>query len=220
MLEESSISLNPIHFFSISCDIYPLKERFPSLSHHLLPSTESFTQEEIFAKIALGWSLGGIGLVVEVKNLPETSHYPNPERGDSLELFLDTRDMKSAGFNTRFCHHFFFLPQMVGGIAKGEITRFRTEDQHPLCQSDDLFLEVKEKKKGYMMQIFIPASCLHGYDPLQFNRLGFTYRVNRAKGKPQHFSVVSSEYSIDQHPSLWGSLVLIQNESASPKKLS
>lgn len=60
------------------------------------------------------------------------------------------------------------------------------------------------------MKIFIPSQCLYGYDPKQFDRLGFTYRINRAGGQPQHFSVISQEYQIDQQPSLWGSIKLVK----------
>jgi hypothetical protein len=50
---------------------------------------------------------------------------------------------------------------------------------------------------------------LYGYDPKQFDRVGFTYRINRHGGNPQHFAVVSKDYQIDQQPSLWGSIKLI-----------
>ena len=122
---------------------------------------------------------------------------------------IDTRDLKSAGFNTRFCHHFYFLAQAVEGQQAGEITHFRTEDRHPLCDSQALECQIKSSSKDYILQIFIPSQCLYGYDPKQFDRLGFTYRINRVGGHPQHFTVVSEEYQIDQQPSLWGSLRLV-----------
>jgi hypothetical protein len=123
---------------------------------------------------------------------------------------IDTRDVKTAGFNTRFCHHFFFLSEPVEGLVAGEITRFRTEDTHELCDPQDLKVISSRKKNSYTMNLFIPGSCLYGYDPDQFNRLGFTYRLNRAHGFPQHFSVVSEDYQIEQQPSLWSSLRLIK----------
>lgn len=212
MFENEIFPLNPIHFFAISCDCHylPNQEQIPSLTSHALPSTHQLTQEETFAKVAIGWQEAGIGVQVHVNATAIQSVYPEIEQGDCIELFFDTRDVKSAGFNTRFCHHFFFLPQSVEGMTKGEKTHFRTEDSHPLCDPQTLYCQTQLKKNAYTMKIFIPTECLYGYDPKQFDRLGFTYRINRAGGNPQHFAVVSQDYQIDQQPSLWGSIKLVK----------
>lgn len=212
MLENSSFSLNPVHFFALSCDCRALsdKDQVPSLTAYALPSTHRLTQEDSFAKLAMGWHEEGIALHIQVNQAPTHLSYPHIEQGDSVELFFDTRDLKSSGFNTRFCHHFFFLPQAVDGISKGEKTHFRTEDSHPLCDSQALHCQTQVKKESYQMKIFIPSQCLYGYDPKQFDRLGFTYRINRAGDAPQHFAVVSQDYQIEQQPSLWGSIQLVK----------
>ncbi len=212
MFESESFSLNPVEFFALSCDCLALSQfdRAPSVTHHLLPSTHDLSGQEVFAKLAIGWSEEGIGATVQIDQRASVSHYPLIEKGDSVELFFDTRDVKTSGFNTRFCHHFFFLPHAVDGINKGEKTHFRTEDQHPLCDPEALQCQVQLKKNGYQLSIFIPAPCLHGYEPRQFNRLGFTYRINRHGAESQHFSVVSQDYKIEEQPSLWASLVLVK----------
>lgn len=210
MFENEFFSLNPVNFFAISCDCHYLSKKDQiSSSKYDLPSTHQLTNEESFAKVTMGWNEEGISFYVQVNQMANRSSYPNIGQGDSVELFLDTRDLKSAGFNTRFCHHFFFLPQAVEEVSKGEITHFRTEDSHPLCDSQELDCLVQLKKREYSIKIFIPSLCLFGYEPKQFDRLGFTYRINRYGGYPQHFSVVSQDYQIDQQPSLWGSLKLI-----------
>jgi hypothetical protein len=212
MFEYEPFSLIPVHFFALSCDCryLPKREQFPSLKSHALPSTHHLTNEELFAKVAMGWHEEGIALHLQVNEAPVESCYPELEKGDSFELFIDTRDLKSAGFNTRFCHHFFFLPEALEGVNKGEKTHFRTEDSHPLCDPQALYCQTQLKKKDYSMNIFIPTQCLYGYDPRQFDRLGLTYRINRHQGKPQHFAVVSPDYQIDQQPSLWGSIKLVK----------
>lgn len=212
MFEDKSFSLNPVQFFAIGCDCsyLPRKEQMPALTSYALPSTQQLTGEEPFAKIAIGWNEEGIRLLIQVNHPASKSFYPELEQGDSVELFFDTRDLKSAGFNTRFCHHFFFLPQPVEEITKGEKTHFRTEDKHPLCDPQALYCQMQLRKNDYQMKIFIPSQCLYGYDPKQFDRLGFTYRINRCDGEPQHFAVVSQDYQIEQQPSLWGSLKLVK----------
>ncbi len=127
---------------------------------------------------------GGMCVQVVVKGSFNEPQFPNFQAGDSVELFFDTRDVKTSGFNTKFCHHFYFLPEAIENegeaIQAGEATRFRTEDVHELCSPQ--LLEVKTTKGGkeVKMDIFIPKECLHGYDPSLFERLGFTYRINRA----------------------------------------
>lgn len=211
--EDRPFSLTPIHFFAISGDCHYWSQKkgsFPSFSTHVLPNTSRLCDEYAFARLAMGWHEEGIFFHLEVDQPYVRTSFPNLERGDSIELMIDTRDVKSAGFNTRFCHHFYFLPAAIEEQQCGEITHFRTEDRHPLCDPQLLQCQAELGTKNYRMKIFIPTQCLYGYDPKQFDRLGFTYRINRVGGKPQHFSVVSSDYQIEQQPSLWGSLRLIQ----------
>lgn len=210
MNNEQTFHLHPVNFFALAaeCRYLDKKDLTPSLTSHLLPDTSGLCYEYPFAKVAIGWHEKGIGFQIFVDQPFSRVSYPDVARGDSIELMIDTRDLKSAGFNTRFCHHFFFLPEPVDGLQAGEITRFRTEDSHPLCDPSLLQCETRKGSSDYKIKIFIPSQCLYGYDPKQFDRIGFTYRINRASGKPQHFSVLSQEYQIDQQPSLWSSLKL------------
>lgn len=210
---EDFFPLNPLNFFQMQIDCHRFEKQkkdffLPDNEKYYLPDTTSLSGERSFAEVALGWNPEGIACTVRIKESFLESHYPNVQKGNSVELFFDTRDMKNAGFNTRFCHHFFFLPKSVEEVSCGEITRFRTEDAHELCPASELVCKTSFSPKEHSMQIFIPKGCLYGYDPEQFDRLGFTYRINHPKYSPQHFSVLSSEFQIDQQPALWSSLKL------------
>lgn len=212
---EDFVPLTPINFFQIGaeCRRLPEEKGFPSLNRqgakkYLLPDTSHLCSEDTFADVAIGWSEEGIELFVDSSTPFTKARYPDVDQGDSVEVFIDTRDVKTSGYNTRFCHHFFFLAEGIEGRFAGEITRFRTEDTHPLCDANELKVKSSLSSKGYTLNIFIPTHCLYGYDPAQFNRLGFSYRINRAGGFPQHFSAVSEDFPIEQQPSLWGSLTL------------
>lgn len=216
-MDEPTFSLSPIHSFQISVDCRHLSRKKGAFTlsknnaeQYRLPSLAEISGETPFADVSIGWNQEGVELFIDVKASYKEVSYPEITRGDSIELFFDTRDVKTSGFNTRFCHHFFFLPEAVEGQQAGEITRFRTEDAHELCSSSDLIVKGHLKLFSYSLNIFIPSQCLHGYDPDQFDRLGFTYRINRFNGKPQHFSATSEEYQIEQQPSLWSSLKLIK----------
>lgn len=209
--------LTPINFFQISAEcayLPPVKDKkFPTLTKalapkYLLPDTSSLCGEEPFAVVSLAWNEDGLEAFVRVDRPYKRAYYPEIDRGDSIEFFIDTRDVKTSGFNTRFCHHFFFLAEGVEGHFAGEITRFRTEDAHPLCDANELKLKSLVQSSAYSLNIFIPRHCLNGYDPDQFKRLGFAYRINQAEGFPQHFTVITEDFPIEQQPALWGSLKL------------
>jgi hypothetical protein len=212
---EEIIPLNPNHFFAIRLRCMAIDEKNEKLSKkHLLPDLSSFHGDFPFAQVYMGWNKEGVAFLFEIRSPLKESFFPNFQDGDAVELFIDTRDVKTSGYTTRFCHHFFFLPEAVSSeserIQAGEITRFRTEDAHPLCDPGSLFVEAKKFREHYALHIFIPSDCLHGYDPEQFNRLGFTYRVNRKGNSPQFFSASSEDFVIEQLPSLWASLILIK----------
>lgn len=198
----------PLEFFALEGQLRYAKEP-PSSKQmrksHVLTDTTEWHNEERFAEVALAWNEAGIFVALFADKPFEEAFYPRFDEGDALELFFDTRDLKTAGFATKFCHHFVFLPTPVQGISAQEISHFRTEDTHPLCDSSELQLTAELGKKEYSMQIFIPAHCLHGFDPSSFERIGFTYRIHRFKGAPQHFALSSQHFSVEQHPRLWAS---------------
>lgn len=214
---EEFAPITPINFFQLTADChylsYPNEQGFPLLTKQraqkfLMPDVSFLCGEELFAEISLGWHEEGLEAYIRIKQPFQRAYYPDVERGDSIELFIDTRDVKTAGFNHRFCHHFFALAEGIEGHSAGEITRFRTEDTHPLCDPNDLKVKSLTSKTEHSLNLFIPGHCLHGYDPSQFDRIGFAYRINRANGFPQHLSVVTEDFPIEQQPALWASLKL------------
>lgn len=222
MFEDNFIPISPLALFHVqaSClHVDPKDAKAINKKEYLLPSLDKLTQETNFAKVHMGWNHTGLMFYCEIDSPFQDVSYPDIANGDSVELFIDTRDVKTSGFLTKFCHHFFFLPKAVDSHQAGEITRFRTEDFHELCDPNELHVAAEFKKSGYNLNIFIPSQCLNGYDPDQFDRVGFTYRVNRL-GKPsQHFSVLSSEFKMEQQPSLWSSINLAK-ENLSLRKAS
>jgi hypothetical protein len=204
-LIEALPALAPLQFFSIKEEI---KSGKVIKNAHKLESFSRLLNEDQFADVSLAWNEESLIVEVEVFKPFEEASYPDYDKGDAIELFFDTRDLKSAGFMTRFCHHFVILPKDVQGVQVQELTTFRTEDTHPLCDSADISLQTTFTAKGYKMTITFPAHTLHGYEPSIYDRLGFTYRIHRYKGSSQHFSVSSHLYKIEQHPSLWASMTL------------
>lgn len=206
-------ALSPLQFFGLAADCFYVRGALHPEKQFLLPSTSELLGEESFADVYAGWNLEKLAFCI-------FSHIPFQKigegdfrRGDSVELFIDTRDLKAKGVISRFCHHFLFFPVESQNFLGREITRFRSGDSHRLCHPEDLSVAAQLDEESYRLSIEIPSHCLCGYDPLSISRLGFTYRINRANGPPQHFAVSSEEYAIEQHPALWGTLKLQKTES-------
>ena len=206
-------SLCPIQFFGISADcLFLAKGTLKPDKRYLLPSTSDLLDEETFADVYAAWNFEKLSFLIDVRIPFSKIGEDDIRKGDSVELFIDTRDLKSKGTVSRFCHHFIFYPAAVQGFYGREVTRFRNEDVHRLCHPEDLTIGPRLKSNSYTLEIEIPAQCLTGFDPMSFPRLGFTYRINRTEGMPQNFAVSSEEYIIEQHPASWGTLKLIEQE--------
>lgn len=200
------LSLAPIHYFDVTWECREFKKKAKLESEaYLVPSLEEVTGEEPFASLYMAWTKEGLHFLLKAEKAIESTFFPSYESGDSLELFIDTKCVKQAGFPHKFCHHFIFLPEAVEGVDRREVTRFRTEDAHPHADPDDLQLKIVSDKAYYKMEIFIPASCLTGYEA---GKIGFTYRVNRPEYVSQHFNLLSEEFNIAQNPALWSNVHL------------
>ena len=155
--------LAPLEFFSLEGSLRYSKTPPSSKQMRrsfLLPDIAGWWEEERFADVALAWSEAGIYVHVFVEKEFEQAVYPKYSEGDAVELFFDTRDLKTAGFATRFCHQFVFLPQAVQGVIAQEVSHFRTEDTHPLCDADELQVMAEIRKKITSCRyLFLPIVC-------------------------------------------------------------
>jgi hypothetical protein len=211
-LFEDMPALSPVQFFGLAYDCPFIKGSIKPEKGYLLPLTTDLLDEEAFADVYAGWNFDKLVFYVAVHRPFQKIGEGDFRKGDSIELFIDTRDLKTKGVVSRFCHHFVFFPVETQNFYGREVTRFRNEDMHRLCHPEDLSVTPDLDDDSYRLSIEIPSTCLHGYDPLSFSRIGFTYRINRADGPPQHFAVSSEEYVIEQHPATWGTFKLQRDE--------
>lgn len=211
-LFEDIPALSPVQFFGLTADCQFVRGGLKPKKENLLPSTSDLLDENTFVDVYTAWNFEKLCFNFAIHQPFQKVIDTDFRKGDSIELFIDTRDLKTKGVVTRFCHHFVFFPVEIQNFFGREITRFRNEDTHKLCHPEDLSVTPNLDEHNYRVAIEIPAQCLHGYDPLSFPRIGFTYRINRFDGLPQHFAVSSEEYTIEQHPATWGTLKLLKNE--------
>lgn len=183
----------PSAFFEVRGRI-PKAEKKKQFKKGRLADTTGLTGEGKLVTVALLWS--PVGIYVELSSKLEI------EAGDTFELFIDTRDLKTSNVITRFCHHFIFDLENETGR---EATRFRGEDQHELAETE--LLGIKTDPKGAL--ITLPKEVLHGYDPLEFQRLGLAFRFKKKNGEKQHYNLSSDHFNIEKHPALWASMELV-----------
>ena len=200
MLDDFS-SINILDIFNVSIDINKLSKQKSLLDKEfLLPSLEKYSNEENFTKIYLAYSEEG--LFFNVILTPPTKVL---KKEDFIEFFIDTRDLKTKGYITKFCHHFIIYPEIEDFK---EITKFRVDDMHILCDPRDVFVKTEKVKEGeFLVSINISKNALYGFDINEMEKLGFTTRV-RCSYYYEHYNTFSEEFSVHKNPYLWASLIL------------
>ena len=181
-----------------------------------IPDLMGVDGQESFASFYMAWDDSGLYFALEVENKTRYRIDPrNITRGDCLELWIDTRDVKDAQRANRYCHHFYFLPGGTGKDGKKPIGRQTTIDQAreqaPPCPEDSIQVGLKRLKKSYRMEIKLPASGLNGFQPREFDRLGFTYLLHDAQFGVQSWSA-GPEQLVDRDPGTWGTAELQRAE--------
>lgn len=192
------IPLFKFKFAALSFSEFPLKEK------HQLKNLTDLNESGYHTPVFLGWNRDGLGCQFHFSKQEFYCIPTHFKEGDAIELFVDTRDNKQSNFPTKFCHHFLFFPEQVEGIYGKEITRFRGEETHDLAHPKNFTVAKRGARRGAVVEIFIPKEALYGYDPEQFNRFGFTYRLHVRDREPQLFST-SPQFSIEQNPSYFAS---------------
>jgi hypothetical protein len=198
--------LSPHFFFSYEVDLHPFEGKFEK--RHLLPPLSLLVEEKPFAKVSMGWSHDALFFRIQCSMTEGKVNPSRLEESDTIELFIDTKRLEDVRTTHRFCHHFCLFSEPIEGVQVKEITRFRTEDSHPLAAGVDLEAKVVKMKGGYEAFLRIGKGALVGYEPEEGRFLGFTYRIRRSKGAPQHFGLSSSDISIEYYPYLWTALKL------------
>lgn len=201
--------LLPIDFFSCHLELHEVEKKVQK--KHLLPHFDALLDEDPFARVSMGWNRSGLLFQIEMLTPFKDCFFPEYRKGESVELFIDTRDNKSARSISRFCHHFVFLPQAVEGVQAQEMTPFRGEEKHELCAAEKLHVDVQFQSKGYTYHIFLAADCLYGYDPSAFQRLGVAYRINQGGKRSQHLAPSSRYLALEHQPSLWSTMEMIES---------
>jgi hypothetical protein len=181
---------------------------------YALPSFGELEGRPKFADVRAAWSQEGLRFAVQVSGKRQSvwCRSSRLEDSDGLHVWIDTRDTHNIHRASRFCHRFALLPTGGGGSEVQPIARLvminRARENPKSVADATLGIRAAVRAGGYTLQAFLPVAALTGFDPLEHPRLGFTYAVIDRELGWQTFTM-GPEFPIDEDPSLWGSLELV-----------
>jgi hypothetical protein len=167
-----------------------------------------------FADLRLAWSSEGIVFNLQVRRKKQSPWCRESRLDDSdgIRLWIDTRNTQSIHRASRFCHQFVFLPQGEGAQLQNPVAELlninRAKDDPKQPARGAIQVRSERRVDGYLMQGFMPAATITGYDPSEHKKLGFCYAIMDRELGWQTFSL-GSEYPFQTDPSLWGTLDLV-----------
>jgi hypothetical protein len=188
---------------------WQLGERF------LLPDFNALTGKPKQGTVAVAWSDEGLYFESEIRGKRQLPSFTQENGGvsDGLRVWIDTRNSPNVHRATRFCHCFHFFPgnpnpdiQAPHGILD-DVARAR---DNPL-PIDKKQLQVRSQftRFDYRLMAFIPANCLTGYQPSEFDRLRLFYDlVDNELGTQSQ--ALGPELRYNEDPSLWIEAKLIR----------
>jgi hypothetical protein len=176
-------------------------------------------------EIHLGWTQQGLYVGMEVfDNHIETA----PATGwwwtrDHVEMFLSTRPVASdqEGYNVH-CHQFFFVPNELAMTAPGSAEAAIGKPAGVVGQwhregdalSDNIIPQPAIQTAGrvlpdrYVVEMFIPAKAMKGYDPVHEPAMAFNIHVRDFDSDADFFWSAPKFEETQLRPNTWGQLYM------------
>lgn len=178
----------------------------------LLTDLSSLDGRSSWASVRVGWNPSGLGITVLAALPPGNSQSDRPEGFADVNLWIDTRDTRNVSRATRFCHRFaahLTLSRDRKGLSVEVNQRpiARAVAESPMSDPSLISTQTELTRSGWSLEVFLPASVLHGFDPETNRRLGFAYQVSDHLREDQYLGV-GREFPIGENPSLWATLEL------------
>lgn len=165
--------------------------------------------------VRAAWSEEGIALSVHVKGKTQAlwCRRSSPEDSDSVQFWIDTRDVHNVHRAGRFCHRFLLLPTGGGKRLDEPVIQWmpihRARQQPRAIPAGDLQVHGAITADGYRLDCLLKKRALTGFDPAEHPRLGFNYAVLDRELGEETFTV-PSPMPYQEDPSLWATLELVK----------
>ena len=178
-----------------------------------LPDYARLEGRSSWAEVRLAWNPRGLALAVLAEGVAELQLVPDrPEGFADVQFWVDTRDTRDVNRATRFCHRFSASLTVRGAGRKLEVEVLqrpiaRAVADAPMSKTGLIESRAELTRSGWMLEVFLPAQVLNGFDPETNRRLGFAYQVSDHLREDQ-FLGVGRDFPIGENPSLWATLQL------------
>jgi hypothetical protein len=178
-----------------------------------LPDAAGLEGRVSWTEVRLGWNARGLGIAVQVEGIADVQlEGDRPEGFADVQIWVDTRDTRDVSRATRFCHRFVAQLKLhePGRTLDVELTQrpiARAVADSPMSRPGLIASRAELGRTGWLLEVFIPAQVLHGFDPETNRRLGFAYQVADHVREDQ-FLGVGRDFPIGENPSLWATLEL------------
>jgi hypothetical protein len=184
----------------------------PGLSN-LLPQFETLSGRVSHSPVSAAWSTAGLYFHMSIRGKKTLPRFLVARGGfsDGLRVWIDTRCSPGIHRGTRFCHCFHFFPGQPGG-ASGVTDRggpFGILEDVPRAREFPASIDPKDiqvhsefQPDGYSLWAHVPAKCLTGYSPLEFDRIRLYYDVVDSELGTQSMTL-GPELRYAEDPSHW-----------------
>jgi hypothetical protein len=179
-----------------------------------VPDLSSLEGRVAWASVRLAWNPRGLGIAI-LADAPASKAARSADRPEGfadVNLWIDTRDTRNVSRATRFCHRFTAHLTLGRDCASLDVdvsqrAIARAVADAPISSPDVLSMHAELSRAGWLLELFLPARALHGFDPETNRRLGFAYQVSDHEREDQ-FLGVGRDFPLGENPSLWATLEL------------
>ncbi len=182
-------------------------------NEYLLPYFGELDGAPQFGKLWACWNESGIYIACDVtgKNKPLKCDQQTFWKGDNLRVCTDMRDTRNIKRASRYCQQFFIIP--TGGSKRKDkpvaasTPIHRAQQESPPVPVGQIGVASIIRANGYSMEAHIPAASLSGFQPDDYDRIGFYYMLEDSE-LGQQYLTVGDNLNWHTDPSTWATAVL------------
>jgi hypothetical protein len=178
-----------------------------------LPDLQPLENSPRWAEVRLGWNTQGLGITVLSDGVsPQQLTERRPEGFAVAQFWVDTRDSRNISRATRFCHR--FVVRIDRGDSRARLQAVVTQRpvarataDAPISRCEDVPVRAELSRTGWLLEVFLTADVLNGFDPDTNRLLGFAYQIADHVREDQ-FLGAGRDFPVGENPSLWATLEL------------
>jgi hypothetical protein len=178
-----------------------------------LPDFAELEGKASWAQVRVAWNPSGLGLMVLAEGVSDAQlEVGRPEGFAEVDFWIDTRNTRDISRATRFCHRFTTKLELGGPrrkltalVAQRPIARAMADA--PIYRGELIKAQAELTRSAWVLEVFLPAAALHGFDFDTNRRLGLAYQV-ADRVRDDQFLGVGRDFPLGENPSLWATLEL------------